>query len=278
MKKILDTLELRFTDEEIAEQIWFDNYDTVFRIIPIPCDIVDDIRKRMDANNITIDNLCENINANADLSPEINKNNKYPFNEWQARVVDHKIKSCFIKMKVDADKIQKILIGEKTSTNYVTMLAVIYHIIRFEKPIEKSEDKDEYSYKLMEEAKLYLNQHKFFSLVEKKKLAQQVHTKQEYEAISTTFDKKNVELVNKILQILRVLSDMNIEKTNEYLSSFMSNLKWDSGFMMRLISLPFSEIEDVSFTIKKELMKKIEDDIEQTKQVPDEQKKVENYE
>lgn len=274
---IFSTLELRFSDKEIADQIWFDNYDTVLRLIPIPESMIDDLYERMAMINLSIEDLCIRINSNEGISPRVQNTDSYPFNEWHPFVVNHQIEFRFIKMKVDTANIKEIFAKAISATNYVTMLSIVYYIMKIEDFSEKIQLSEEEDKLLMRKASDYLNSYKFFSIFEKNRLQKQAQSGAERDALLSSFDKENSALINEILSEFQVFSDLNIVKMNEYLSEFVENLKWDNSFMIKLISVPFYDIKDASFTLKKEMLAEIQSVMRKYKELPDNQKRIENY-
>ena len=275
--QILDTLALRYSDKEISEQLWLDNYDTVLRLIPVPGDLIDELHNRMVTINLSIDRLCERINANEGISPEVTNVDQYPFNKWQAFVVDHKIEFSFIKMRVNARYIEKLFSKEIISANYVTMLSIVYYLSKTESHGFQCDIPDDAERQLMKEAKEYLRHHRFYSLVDKARLRKEAQSKEEREALLSSFDKENGEIINEVLLAFRVFSELDIAKTNESLTAFINNLKWDSGYMLKLISIAFHEMGDVSFSLKKEMLTEIQNVIAKYKGIPDTQKRIETY-
>ena len=277
LAKILDTLELRLSNREIDEQLWFSNYDTVLRLIPIPEDIVDDINNRLILSNISINTLCDRINANEGIHPQVTNTDPYPFNEWQAFVENHQVKFSFIKMKVDISQITEILNKTRKSANYVTILSIAYYLLKMERYQSKIDITSEQSNDIMSSAIQYLNTYKFYSLAEKSKLKSQTKTKAEFEGLLSSFDKDNIELINEIIISFKISSELNLSKTNEYLRDFVKNLKWDNGFMMRIISAQFDKNNNMSFSLKKQMLSEIQDIIHKYNTLPIEQKNIEIY-
>ena len=275
---IFETLERRFTDEEIAEQLWLGNFDTVMRQIPVPNKLIDYLNQRMQSLGLSIEGLCERINANEGIFPEVNNTDDYPFNEWQAYVINHKIVFQFIKMRVTIPEITQILQRNVTTANYVSVLAIAYYITKIEKFGTMVQISDDDNTTTMKEAVDCLNAHGFFSIAEKNKLRRQAHSDAERNALLSTFDKENISLVNSILQKFGFLSDYDIANTNKYLTEFNKNLEWDMGFIMRLLSIRFFELDNVSFALKKQLLSEIEEIVQKYKEMPGEQKRIESYE
>lgn len=278
LEQIFDSLELRYSDKDIENQLWFDTFDTVKRVLPIPGEMIDDLVSRMAAMNVTAAQLCERINANEDIQPEVDNQDQYPFNEWQAWVVDHQIIFRFIKMKVDLQVIEAILKKEVTDSNYVTILSIIYYLKKIEKYGARIEISEEDSTELMCASIAYLDSYKFYSIAEFSRLQRKATSKAEQEALLSSFDKENITLMNEVIQAFQFISNMNITKGNEYISNFLKNLKWDLGFMMNEISLPFHEMTELSFTLKKQVLAEINETIRKYIAMPVEKKRIELYE
>lgn len=275
---IFDTLEIRFSNEEIAEQIWLDNYDTVYRLIPLPDELVDSLNTRLRAVGLSNAELCDRINANEGISPKVKNTDQYPFNEWQAFVVNHKIEFTFIKMSVTVSDIDKILNRMTRAANYVTVLAMAYYITkteRFGSTICISDDDERI---VMREARDYLSSHRFYSIAIKNRLSRQVQSNAERYELLSSFDKENVTLVNEVLEFIRIFSEIDIVNVNRQLTALVNNLKWDGGFMMRLLSTSFSDMDITSFTIKKQMLLEIQAVAERFNELPAEQKRIETYE
>lgn len=277
LETILGTLQVRYSDKEIREQVWFDNYDTVQRLIPIPPSMIEDLQNKMVNIGATIDYLCERINANEGIRPEIINTDSFPFNEWQPFVVDHKIEFIFIKMNVDVKHIKSIFAFEKTVANYITMLSIVYYLRKIERFGTQINISDEADKSLMEDAVLYLNEYKFYSIAEINRLQRKAKTEEEQNALLSSFDRKNAQLIGEILTAFHVFSELNVSKMNDYLDIFVKNLKWDSGLMMSIISMKFYELDDTSFTIKSTMLKELHATLSKYKNVPNDQKRIDVY-
>ncbi len=275
--RIFETLELRFTDEEIAKQIWLDNYDTVLRLIPLSDELVDSLNAKLRSIGISIDELCDRINANEGIYPKVVNADQYPFNEWQPFVVNQKIEFIFIKMHVTLSEIADILEKKTRTANYVTVMAMAYYMIKIEKYgtiVHISEDDN---HTIMLEAKNFLSSHKFYSIEVKNSLLRQTQSDAERDELLSSFDRENFALVNKILKYIKLLSEIDIANTNKQLTEFADNLKWDGGFMMHLLSIPFADIESASFTFKRQMLSEIKDVVMKFKELPVKQKQIEIY-
>lgn len=275
--KILDTLEVRFSNEEISNQLWFDNYDKIRRLIPIPEALIDELTAQMNLLGLSPEKLCLRINSNEGLLEKITNLDQYPFNEWQARVVNHKIDFYFIKMKVDLDRIKKILEKKTISANYATILSIAYYVLKTKDFEEKTIISDAEDRGLMRKAKEFLISHKFFSLTDKRVMRNKAQSESERDALLSSFDKENSEIINELLEGLQVFSELDIARVNESLKTFVENLKWDGSFIMKLINIPFYKMDKASFTIKKEMLKEVQATFEKYQDIPQEQMRIEVY-
>lgn len=275
--KIFETLELRFNDEEIAEQIWFDNYDTVLRLIPLPDELIDSFNDRLQSIRLSIDELCARINANEGISPKVVNTDQYPFNEWQPFVVDQKIDFTFIKMCVSVSDITNILEKKTRTANYVTVLAIAYYIIKTEKYGRATQINEDDERIVMREAQDCLSSHRFYSIAVKNRLSKQAHSNTERNELLSSFDRENIPLVNEMLKYIKILSEIDIANTNKQLANLVDNLRWDGGFMMRLLSIPFADMDNMSFTLKKQMLSEIQAVAVKFKELPAEQRRIETY-
>lgn len=277
LSRIYDSLELRFSDKEIEEQLWLQNYDTVLRRIPIPEELVDNLKKRIVSLNISYEELCRRINANEHLSLEINDNAQYPYNEWKAFVINHQIKYHFIKMKISSREIKEIFNKEIKSTNYVTMLAITNYLIKIERNDRVVNVSNEESDIIMHQAIDILNYYRFFSISERNKLRNQINSQSERDRLLSNFDRYNANLLNKIISAFRLFSDLDLMKSNEYLDKFSKNLEWDIGFMMSLISVGFSDLDEISYATKKQMLHDIQNVVKKYSESPNSSAKIDIY-
>ena len=276
LSEIISSTTLRYNDDEINNQCWFLNFDQTLRLIPIPPKIIDELNTKIKDNNISIDYLCERINGNEALSSEIKNVDSYPYNQWFPIVEKGEIKSTSIKMKVEKSDIFNILAKNTLSANYVTILSIVFYInliTKYNKTnISEEKYKDTMSY-----SKKYLSNYHFYTLMEKYLLEATAKNEKEREMLLSEFDKKNSDTINKIINNFQILSDIDMLKTTEYLSLFQKNLDCDSGFILRLISLDFYKILDISVDQKKQLLNEIRELIEKYEHISSVESRINIY-
>lgn len=275
IQKIYSVLKYNYSDEEIEHQIWFSNYDTIKRKIPIPSTLIDEINARIQDLNISRAYLKKRINANESLSQAEIENPDIPFNQWYSS--ENKPKGAqSIKINITDDILNGILDKTIDITKYIYMLAISYYLIKIEKFKDIINVGDEENC-IMSEAIDLLSKHKFYSLTAKSKALEAAASYEEQLELLNSFDKKNYELVNLILKKIRLISDDDIKTTNKYLEMLYKNLDWDLGFTLKIISLEFYRMEGKGYSIKKELVGKIEKLLNEYIEIPNEKTLFEKY-
>ena len=275
LDSIFRTLSIRYTPQEIEREIWLLNFDTVERNIPIPQDFVANLNQRIKDNSISIAYLVSRINANEEIPLQLAGNDEQ-YNVWiNTNINGHN--HNYIKMRVSEEQVDGILSCRVTSASYVLVLAVTLYITKIEKYGDIRELSYSQSQELIELAISQLNHYKFYSLVEKSKIEKKITSEDERQSLLSSFDLKNLEIVNGLLDNFRVMSSIDMEKANRQLGQFLENLEWDVAFTMRIISLNFPEIGKTSYTIKKKIIEEIGDILLKYKEIPETEKMLETY-
>ena len=277
LNSIFSTLELQFSDEEIEQQLWLLNFDTVARRIPIPEGLRSDIAVKMSDLGLTTAELCKRINANEGILPEIDQSEEYPYNEWQVYVENHKIVFTFIRMQVKEQEIDDILVGNVDSTSYVLLQSICYYIHKIERFGSQVQLSEEQNTSVYRETVDYLNQHQFYSMTEKNRLAKQARNQDERDRLISSFDKENQELVMDILANIRLFSELDIQRGNILLSSFVKNLQWDVAFTFSLAGMKFAELNNLSHSNRRKMLTEVKSLIEKYKNLPDQEKTINQY-
>lgn len=276
MKEVYNSLKFKYTDKEISEQIWFSNYDTVQRRIPIPDSLIDEINKILHINNIPIKYLLNRINSNESLSDDDKANDDIPYNQWYSP--EGKAKGAqSIKIKMSIDTLEDILNKSIDVTNYICMLSIVFYLLKIERFNEKTDILPDEETDVMEEAIAFLSKHKFYSLTSKDEALSKASSHEEQLELLTSFDKKNYELVNSILRKIKYMSNDDIKIANKCLEEFHNNLNWNLGFTFKMLSLPFYELGDKHYTIKKEFINDVETLLQKYISSPEEKNIIEKY-
>lgn len=277
--KIIDKLSLESDTEDLEDQTWFMNFDTVERKIPIPSDLIDYINKKISNLGLTIPYVIDYVNKNEDLLDIINKHNidtnKIKSNLWHTEFIDDKPIS-FIIMKLNLNEIIEILEKKQDTSNYVTIQSILYNLFRLEygsnNPLSEEEN-----IKIKKEVITILNSYRFYSSVEKSRVLNTAANKQEFDSLLNDFDIANQKLINEFLGYISFLSEFNVKYTNEKLTLLNRNFKWDASYILAISSLPFYDLENMSKSLKSNLLNDIKKLVDEYKNKPEAEKVIEVY-
>ena len=275
-EKIYASLKYKFTKKEIEEQLWFTNFDTVERKIPIPASLVDVINAHVESLGITHEQLLGRINANEALEDEENNDDSIPHNQWyhQGRIGGS---AQSIRMQMSLKQLDDILNMEADVSPYIFVFATMFYILKTETYGSQVKISDEDNKELMAKTTAMLNQHKFFSIAAKNALLFERETQEEVFELFNTFDHDNMEIINKILSGFKFATEYNIKETNTQLKSFCDNMQWDLGFMLKLVSLDYKALEKTSVSNRRNLITAIEKLVLDYSQIPENKNKIETY-
>lgn len=254
LSSVLSSLTLRHNSTEIQNQMWFNNFDTVIRLIPIPESLIRELNEIMGSCNITVDYLVDRINSNEAIQKHVENLEDYSENNWHFIVENGEIKSVFIRLKLNSSDVEGILDLSVKSTNYVSMLAITYYLLIIQTHGNNKDISEDSYIRIHTQAVNLLNKHHFYSIEEKAYLESRAENEPEREALLSEFDRENSKTISEIIQIFKMLSDVDLLKTTEYLKKFKKNLEWDSGFIFRIISLEFDSLNEINYSQKKELL------------------------
>ena len=274
--QIYNSLKLKYSTKEIEEQLWFVNYDTVECLLPIPAPLIDDFNARISQLDISRQYLADRINANEAISDEERLDSSIPYNQWyHSDRVNGNAQS--IKISLSEERLSKILDKEYDVAPYVFIFCILFYLLKIEKYKEEVLITDEQNRELMQETTAILNSHKFLSISEKNRLLSEKQSQEEIQEILSSFDKDNIDILNDIISGFQFASDHNIKSTNEQLKAFGENMHWDLGFMLRIISMNYTSLKEISVSNRKNLLSEIEALVKRYSELPEDQNRIETY-
>ena len=271
-EQIYASLQIKYSKTEIDEEIWFTNFDTVYRHIPIPESLVDLLNEKIISLNTTRKILLQRINANEALTEEEILDKSLKPNKWYPSISG---KGSSIKISLSTNRLHDILDKKTLSSPYVFVYCILYYLLKIEKIGATVDIDDELNKQLHRETTSILNTHKFYSISEREAIVSQAQSKEEIHNLLSSFDNDNAKLIGEILSELKFASDMDIRITNDRLTGFLKNLSTDVWFTLRLVSLEYHLLESVDMAQRKEFLKEVDELI---KKYTDTQKNIKNTE
>lgn len=269
-------LKIKYSPKEIEDQLWFYNFDTTGRIIPVPASFCDEINNILSAKEISVDALVEHINANEFIPQEIANAKEYPYNEWFSYCHRDGTSDAYIKMQVGTDYIKGILQGKNPAAPYVVFRAIALYTIRYSRDYDSLLENSEAD-QLNAEAQAMLRKHRIYTFVEKQEIRASVSEEQKPEFLSSD-DIEVIRELDGIKQLFYFYSDLDVTRAKKQLHEIKKNLQWDAPFIASLMSTEFYSLgERCSYTVKSELIKELRAVFKKYLDMPENQRKMETY-
>lgn len=254
-EQVYASLQIKYKKSELEEEIWFDNFDTVYRNIPIPYSLVDLLNEKITNLNISRETLLSRINANEALSDEEKNDPQIQCNKWYPSRTS---KGGAIKIHMTKDIFEGILDKTILSTSYVFVFCILYYILKIETYGEQVDIEGPQMQQLYGKTTELLNTHKFYSIVERESIVSRAQSKEEVQGLLSSFDYENATLISDILSELKFASDMDVRVTNQRLAEFLKNLSENVWFTLKMISLDYHLLEPLDVEQRKEFIKDVE--------------------
>lgn len=258
-EEFINKCTLKYSEDEFKKQTWIMNFDTVYRQIPIPPELVDYCNKQMEIAKISMSEVVARINLNEDIANKNLDYSKYNKNEWYWE------NEWFAVMDISSDDIEKILNRQNQTANYITIEALVYNILKFLIP-----DFVQAHAKTIE----ILTSFKFYSIVEKNRKLAQTHSPEELDEILTDFDKVNDKLKRNIIKNIERFSTLNIKYANEKLMALSNNFDADAPITIAYLGVELSALKDLDINTKRKFIQDIENLVEKYKTITPETEEI----
>ena len=250
IEKLISEINLQYTDEEIKKEEWTLNVDTVARILPITEDLSKYISDKITELKITPLELSKYINSNFELCDDIDIENS-PKNLW---VFNNG--HPYIVMDVSEKEIEDIISGLKTSSNYVTIQAIILSLNK----IAKYELNEAYSI-----TKKTLNDFGFYTLSEKYKRMKNINEKNKLNNLLAnkdnedlnSFDRLNISLLASVVEHISAFSHIDVEYTNSKLKTMVNNFNSDAPLEIAMLGIDIQKLKTIDIKLKREFIEEI---------------------
>ena len=271
-EQVYASLQIKYSKAEIDEEIWFTNFDTVYRHIPIPDTIIEYFNNKIETLEITRDLLLQRINSNEALSDDEKNDLNIKPNIWYSVTPG---KGSLIKISMSENMLSDILDKKRLSSPYVFVYCILYYLVKIEKYVELVKIEENQNIQIHQEVTSILNEHKFYSIVERDNIVSKAQSEQEIQELLSSFDNDNAKLISEILSELKFASEIDIRVTNDRLNAFLKNLSQDTWFTLKIISLDYHLLETVDMDHRKTFIREVESLIQK---YTDTQKNIKNTE
>ena len=251
--------------KDLENDLAFRNFDMLERKIPVNNNLINFIKEMMKELGISIHQLTNYINENEDLGADISE--KYDLNAdevtknvWHAVTDANSMQNVFsyIFLEYSEDKVEKLLSGKKKKSEYMLVYAIMYHLLKMKYKKEGKEYNDTLIEECSIEAEQILLNYKFYSLTVKHRLLAQSETIDEYNNLLNESDINNAKYVMDIIEVIKFLSEYDVEYTNKKLKIIAENLKNnDTTFAFAYMALSLRGLNDLQTGLKKKFLEEI---------------------
>lgn len=259
--------------ERRPEQLWLLQYDIVDRPLTMPAAMAEDLTSRLKELDVSVEKLVDYINQNLDSE----MSSGFPDNVLIS-VAYEEGNRLLLRVHLEQDAIEKLLKKKDLNTNYLTINTIVHMVMRFtnygdvlEKlPVEKA-------VQVLEDTSAYMQQFGVHSLTGFSHMLSSKEFIERQQPLAFPFERVEDSTVNDAILFFKEAMEHDAVNTKKALNSFVDALNWDPGFTMKLISIPFSDLEGLSFQNKRKLLEEIGEVVERFNQMSDYEKKLESY-
>lgn len=272
LPKILRTLQSFMDPKQMADQIWLLQYDVMERPVKLPEKLREDIRSKMQKLQLPAELLAEAVNTESEPQAM--------FLEAADEVVGYHYKDTSVirmKQSLSVEELNAILSGEKEITNYAIIFSIAFQLTKYEKYRDIAHVEPEQAKVVLRDTRIYLEYYEIHSLTGYGHMISSEEFLGKQEALINSFDSVNAEIIDGIITSFHASSRHDVLKTTQLLDNLRQNLQWDLAFTMKILGIPFSSLEDMSYSNKKKLLDEIAELVQQYADLPDSEKKIENY-
>lgn len=278
-EQIYEVLKIKYSSKEIEEQLWFVNFEEVKCLLPVPESLINEINALIEDLHVSRQYLLNRINANESLSDEEKNDPSIPYNQWvRSETKENGDFRNSVKIKLSIEFLNGLLEKKIDTSPYLYIRAIVFYLLKIQKYNDIVEISANQYMSLLQNTENILNSHKYYSITQKKRILSDTQSSEEIRSLMNSFDIQYHDLITDILSGLQFASAQNITLVNKQLETLSKNMHWDLGFVLRLISIDFCKLDQISFSLKKELILDIEKLVDKYRNMPKSIKTIENYE
>ena len=271
---VVKTLNSFMDPAKMVDQIWLLQCDIVDRPIAVPAAMVDYANGKLDQLGITVEQLVDFINKNVDSE----MSGAFPVNEVVA--MDYEGKSrILIRVRLEAEQLKQLLNKKTQTTSYLTITNIAFTLDRLETyGADLRKMPPEEATIVLRDVAAYMEQFNIHSLTGFSHMLSSEAFIQQQEALAYgTFSSAKTETINTIVELFNEASTHDSLNTAKMLNTYVDTLNWDPAFALKLLGLPFSKLEGMSFQQKKNLLDEIYALVDKYDNLSDFDKKYESY-
>lgn len=266
------TFRAAFPDEKLYDQIWLLTYDVLERTVVVPERMADELSDMAGQCDLDPTGIAEGINENRDSdAPAGRQVNSFYLSDKDGE------KRLMLRVHITTREVERVLEGG-AETGYHTVYTVTWFLVRSLKfGGVKTKLPQERAVEVLRDTAVIMEKYGMETLTQFDRMLFSPGFMEKQTHKMSALDSVSARLMEEIVAALGDVSKYDAISVADTLEAFLKNLKWDPSFTMKVAQMPFSELGDLGYTQKKELIDKIDKLIEDYNKMPEVVKKMEIY-
>lgn len=258
--------------DRFFQQKWMLQMDVFDRPVNMPEEMAEDIRGRLKKAGLSIRELADIMNANKDLYGA----RDLPVNEIV--LMGSEDGSVFrIRFFIDPDKLEKILRSLDMRTNYETCYNVSFTMKKLEKYGDVGHLDPDEAREVLTETESYMASHGLYSMSKYGQVLASSEFQSRQRLLLDTFRTASSNSISGIIDIFNEVAEIDKAMAAKSIDRMKDNMEWDPGFMLSLISIRFSDLKELSYSNRKDLLEEMRSVYKKYLDMPEAEKKLERY-
>lgn len=268
---IIQLLSTFIEPEQIIRQLWLIHYEAFLRPVTIPEAVIEDFTKRLNRLHTTAEEFVDRINACEDFKYL----KKLPPNQI-VEVSYHNKKSIFIHFVIDKNAFVTFLNHQPTFLRQSDLFRIVLQFYR-EELLPGVAINDENEDMILNHTVTYLEHYNLCPMIYQCFMPspQELHTS--LLSMKQSYASNSSKQISEKLQLLQETVSAGELGTITAMETLQENLNWDPAFTLKILNIPFHELESMSFHFKKELLDEINAIFQKYKNIPEIEKSLEKY-
>ncbi len=253
----------------LTSQVWLLQFDVVERRVTVPAGMAADMEGHLAEAGSSVAELVRFTNRNVDSELSAS----FPANEIV--LVDYEgTPRLTVRVHVDERAVERALRGERDALSYLDVLDLSFSMFRLAMfPETEGKLPPDQAVAVLRCTASYIDQWGLRCLTG----FNRVIASDEFIARQEPLARTEPRIVQRISAVLEEASRHDSISTTNRLNAFYETLEWDPAFALKLVSIPFSDLGEMSFRAKSRLLQDIQELVERYDRLPDFEKRLEEY-
>ena len=262
---LLGTLE----SARLVDQVWFLQFDVIERPVIVPGGMARDMAHNFDSMHMTAKQAADFINSNIDSE----MSTAFPANQIIAMDYNGS-RRLLIRPDLSEKVVDQVIHGDVSMTSYFVVYTIVHSMFRLQMfPGVQTKLPPAEAVALLNSAAEYMGRWEVHSLVGFSHFL----TSEEFIEYQIPLASTQSGIVERIASQLSEIVDHDSLNAISELNAFNKTLDWDPAFALKVMGLPFSKLNGMSFANKRKLIAEISALVDRYDDMDDFERKIESY-